>query len=53
MVDLILLVTLQQRQWVEELPPMKTARSETAVVSTSDGKYVLVIGGLWWLDYYS
>jgi hypothetical protein len=39
------LVTLQQRRWVEELPPMKTARSQTAVVSTSDGEYVLVIGG--------
>ena len=39
------LFTLRQRQWVEELPPMKTARSETAVVSTSDGEYVLVIGG--------
>ena len=39
------LVTSRQRQWVEELPPMKTARSETAVVSTSDGEYVLVIGG--------
>ena len=37
--------TLRQRKWVEELPPMKTARSMTAVVSTSDGKYVLVIGG--------
>ena len=39
------LVTLRQRRWVEELPPMKTARSMTAVVSTSDGEYVLVIGG--------
>ena len=41
------LVTLRQRQWVKELPPMKTARSSTAVVSTSDhdGEYVLVIGG--------
>ena len=39
------LVTLRQRRWVEELPPMKTARSRTAVVSTSDGEYVLVIGG--------
>ena len=42
------LVTLQQRQWVEELPPMKTASSNTAVVSTSDGEYVLVIGGDGW-----
>ena len=39
------LVTLRRRRWVEELPPMKTARSQTAVVSTSDGEYVLVIGG--------
>ena len=39
------LVTLRQRRWVEELPPLKTARSNTAVVSTSDGEYVLVIGG--------
>ena len=38
------LFTLRQRRWVEELPPMKTARSKTAVVSTSDGEYVLVIG---------
>ena len=39
------LFRLRQRQWVEELPPMKTARSSATVVSTSDGKYVLVIGG--------
>ena len=39
------LVTLRQKRWVEELPPMKTARLWTAVVSTSDGEYVLVIGG--------
>ena len=39
------LFTLRQRQWVEELPPMKTARSQTAVVSTSNGEYVLVLGG--------
>ena len=38
------LFTLRQRQWVEELPPMKTA-CWTTVVSTSDGEYVLVIGG--------
>ena len=36
------LVTLRQTQWLEELPPMKTARSQAAVVN---GKYVLVIGG--------
>ena len=39
------LVTLQERQWVEELPPMKTLRAWTAVVSTPDEEYVLVIGG--------
>ena len=39
------LFTLRGRRWVEELPPMKTACSQTAVVSTSDGEYVLVIGG--------
>ena len=39
------LFTLRQRQWVKEFPPMKTARDSTAVVSTSDGEYVLVIGG--------
>ena len=39
------LFTLRQRQWVEELPPMKSARSDTAVVSTSDGEFVIVIGG--------
>ena len=43
--DLSKLVTLRQRRWVEELPPMKTARSSAAVVSTSDGENVLVIGG--------
>ena len=37
--------TLRQRRWVKDLPPMKTARSMTAVVSTSDGEYVLMIGG--------
>ena len=39
------LFTLRQRRWVKELPPMKTACSIPAVVSTSDGEYVLVIGG--------
>ena len=39
------LVTLRQRQWVEKYPPMNTARSSPAVVSTSDGDYILVIGG--------
>ena len=40
------LVTLRKRQWVEELSPMTTARSIPAVVGTSDGEYVLVIGGV-------
>ena len=39
------LFTLQLGQWVEEYPPMNTARSRTAVVSTSDGDYIIVIGG--------
>jgi serine/threonine protein kinase len=39
------LFTLRQKRWVEELPPMKTARSNAAVVSASNGEYVLVIGG--------
>ena len=40
------LYTLRQRKWVEKYPPMNAARSHTAVVSTSDGKYLIVIGGL-------
>ena len=41
------LFTLQQSQWVEEYPPMNTAHSCPAVVSTSNGRHVniLVIGG--------
>ena len=39
------LLTLQQKKWVEEYPPMNTARSSPAVVSTSDGEYLIVIGG--------
>ena len=39
------LLSLQQGQWVEHYPPMNTARSRTAVLSTSDGKYIIVIGG--------
>ena len=39
------LFTLQQGQWVEKYPPMNTLRSRPAVVSTSDGEYVIVIGG--------
>ena len=41
------LVTLRQSRWVEEYPPMNTARSRHAVVSTSDGGHmnVIAIGG--------
>ena len=39
------LFTLRQGQRVEHYPPMNTARSMTAVVSTSNGKYIVVIGG--------
>ena len=39
------LFTLRQRQWVEEYPPMNTACSHPAVVSTSGGDYIIVIGG--------
>ena len=39
------LFTLRQRQWVEGYPPMNTARSFPAVVSTSGGDYIIVIGG--------
>ena len=39
------LFTLEQRQWVEEYPPMNTARSCPAVVSTSGSDYIIVIGG--------
>ena len=39
------LYTLRQGKWVEKYPPMNTARSSPAVVSTSDGKYLIVIGG--------
>ena len=39
------LFTLQQRRWAEKYPPMNTARSSTAVVSTSDGDNIMVIGG--------
>ena len=40
------LYTLRQRKWVEKYPPMNTVRSFPAVVSTSDGKHLIVIGGL-------
>ena len=39
------LFTLRQGRWVEHYLPMNTALSETSVVSTSDGKYIVVIGG--------
>ena len=40
------LYTLRQREWVEKYPPMNTVRSYPAVVSTSDGEHLIVIGGL-------
>ena len=39
------LFSLRQRQWVEEYPPMNTACSRPAVVSTSGSDYIIVIGG--------
>ena len=39
------LFTLRQRQWIEKYPQMNTARSCTTVVSSSDGEYIIVIGG--------
>ena len=39
------LYTLRQREWVEKYPPMDTAGSYPAVVSTSDGEHLIVIGG--------
>ena len=39
------LFTLRQGKWVEVYPPMNTACSSPAVVSTSDGDYLIVIGG--------
>ena len=39
------LFTLQQRRWAQKYPPMHSARSQTTVVSTSDGDNVMVIGG--------
>ena len=35
--------TLRQSKWVQEYPPMNTARSSPAVVSTSDGRSVNVV----------
>ena len=39
------LYTLRQRKWVEKYHPMNTGRFSPAVVSTSDGEYLIVIGG--------
>ena len=48
------LFTLRQSQWIEEYPPMNTARSTTTLVSSSDGEYnIIVIGGVvsrWFRD---
>ena len=41
------LFTLRQRKWIEKYPPMNTAGNRPAVVSTSDGDYLNVIG---WYD---
>lgn len=44
------LLTLQEKEWVEEYPPMFIARSDTAVISSDD--YIIVIGGTSgdWID---
>ena len=39
------LFTLRKWKWFEVYPPMNTAHSSPAVVSTSDGDYLIVIGG--------
>ena len=39
------LFTLQKKEWVEKYPPMNTLCYCPAVVSTSDGDYLIVIGG--------
>ena len=39
------LFTLRKGQWVEEYPPMNTARSRTSVISIRDGKYIIVLSG--------
>ena len=41
------LFTLRQGKWVELYPPMNTARSSPAVVSTSDGDYLIAVGGFY------
>ena len=45
------LFTLRQGRWVKHYPSMNTKRSSTAVVSTSDGNYIIVIGG--WVDHWT
>ena len=40
------LLTLRQKKWVKEYPPMNNFRFEHDVVSKSDGEYLIVIGGL-------
>lgn len=40
------LLTLQGKKWHEQYPAMKAACSSSAVVSTPDGNYLLVIGGM-------
>ena len=37
------LLTLRQRKWVEKYPPINTVHTDPAVVSSSDGKYLIVI----------
>ena len=40
------LFTLRKSEWVEEYPPMITARSRSAVVSTPAGDHIIAIGGI-------
>ena len=39
------LFTLRQGKWVKKYPPMNTAHSFPAIISTFDGDYLIVIGG--------
>ena len=39
------LYTLREGRWVEEYPPVSTGRESPAVVSTSDGHFIICIGG--------
>ena len=45
------LFTLRRMNWVEELPPMKVARSQSAAVTSPNGEYVVVIGGFYDVPY--